>query len=379
MVWSLKQHLKENGLGINRWDVSDIAVDSNGSYKRSPHAEELEPMMSMPIGGFYPDLVCTYERAQEGGLAAFEVKSRFEEWVKGITQARAYQDGVHRSYLALPEDNGSRFSVLERDAQSCGVGVWLLRKKGWEEIISAAIPRPNTATTVMLRRALRGISAPGKLKLNHPLNYLAVAWLCGQKTGSELNDAMEAGWADLRTDGSRALAIRGARYLGMVDQNDNLTVLGQNVFDLMQALEFSPAQVWDKQTRFCDAYPGLSAVSRLVLMQQESTKLLVEALSGASGDGLNTEELLRTAEMINSPLATGLLLLNPRDAKLPRIPSHAFSPSNVFVLKQVLWHAGILSTPKHPTAGKSAQDYQHEQDYWKLEERIQRAGSQTFG
>jgi hypothetical protein len=60
VVWSLKNHLLQQGLGPHQWSVLDVAVDSDGSYRRSLHAADLEPMLSMPIMGFQPDLVCAY-------------------------------------------------------------------------------------------------------------------------------------------------------------------------------------------------------------------------------------------------------------------------------------------------------------------------------
>lgn len=105
-------------------------------------------------------------------------------------------------------------------------------------------------------------------------------------------------------------------------------------------------------------------------MQQESTKLVVEALERSGNHGLNTEELLRVAAKINEPLATGLFLTDPRDFEKSSIPSSAFTPSFTFQFKQTLWHSGILSTPIHKTAGKGASVYEHQDDYWKLEDRV---------
>jgi hypothetical protein len=143
----------------------------------------------------------------------------------------------------------------------------------------------------------------------------------------------------------------------------------------MEGMNFTTCSAWKKRTRFCEDSPGLATIARLVLMQQEGTKLIIEALLSKDNHPVNTEELLRAAEKINQPLASGLLLLDPKSAELASIPSSAFSPSNVFVLKQALWHAGILSTKKHPTAGGSADVYRHEQDYWRLDDRIAQSGS----
>ena len=183
-------------------------------------------------------------------------------------------------------------------------------------------------------------------------------------------EAMVENWEDLGTHGSRQHATNGARYLGLLTRSETLSRLGLTVCDLMQALDFEKASGINKRTRFCDASPGLAAVTRFVFMQQESTKLLVEALERSGNDRINTEELLREAAKINEPLATGLFLTDPRDFEKPAIPSSAFTPSFTFQFKQTLWHSGILSTPIHKTAGKGASVYEHQHDYWKLENRI---------
>ena len=105
----------------------------------------------------------------------------------------------------------------------------------------------------------------------------------------------------------------------------------------------------------------------MILMQQDSTQLIVDTLERSGNAGSNTEELLRQAAVINPPLSSGLFLANPRDLEFPKLPSSAFSPSFIFQFKQTLWHSGILSTPIHKTAGKGADAYEHQHDYWKLE------------
>lgn len=367
IVWALKEELDLDVPRLHPWRIEGIGVDSDGSYRNSRYAAQLEPMISMPIRGFYPDLVCTYDSPAESGIAAFEVKASFDDWVKGMTQARAYREGVHRSFLAIPEGSGSRFSVLERDAQESGVGVWLLRKNGWEEVVPSAPPRPSLTEAKNLAAALRGVVLPKRLQLNHPLNYLAVVWAATNQETGRVMKAMEDHWPDLRSSGSRQHALNGARYLGLLSSGDALTRLGLSVADLLRAVDFETSSRINKRSRFSDESPGLTAVMRMVLIQQESTRLIVDALERSGNAGPNTEELLRQAAEINPPLASGLFLANPRDLELPTLPSSAFSPSFVFQFKQTLWHSGILSTPIHKTAGKGADVYEHQQDYWKLE------------
>ena len=274
IVWSLKEELALEVPRLHQWQIANIGVDSDGSYRNSRHAAQLEPMISMPIRGFYPDLVCSYDSPAESGIAAFEVKASFDDWVKGMTQARAYREGVHRSFLAIPEGSGSRFSVLERDAQESGVGVWLLRKAGWEEVVPSAPPRPSLTETRNLAAALRGVVLPKRLQLNHPLNYLAVVWAATNQESGRVMEAMEEHWPDLRSSGSRQHALNGARYLGLLSNSDSLTRLGLSVADLLRAVDFETSSRINKRQRLADEGPGLAAVMRMILIQQDSTQLI---------------------------------------------------------------------------------------------------------
>jgi hypothetical protein len=361
-IYSLKRHLQHRGLGPDSWLVTDIAVDSDGSYRRSPHAAELEPMMSIPISGFYPDLVCFYKGPSEEGLAAFEVKGAFEDWVKGMTQARAYREGVHRSYLALPSGSERRLRTLERDAQESGIGVWVLEHEQWHEIVPAARPRPSLAESRDLIAAIQGVVLPRRLQLNHPLNYLAVVWIRAHFSNTDLMEGLEKLWGDLRTSGSRQHAINGARYLGLLAHDDSLTKLGITVADLMESLGFGENRNLNKRRRLFDESSGLAAIIRLVLTQQGSTDLVVQTLEKAGNVEMNTEEMLIEGSKINKPLASGLFLADPKDIEKHFIPASAFSPSFVFQFKQTLWHAGILSTPAHRSAGKGAAVYDSKDD-----------------
>ncbi|MDB6175504.1 MAG: hypothetical protein JWL59_4815 [Chthoniobacteraceae bacterium] len=367
VIWSLKQRLQREGLDGRQ--VSDIAVDSDGAYRASPYAAQLEPMLSLPILGFYPDVVCSYSNSSEEGIAAFEVKGRFEDWLKGVTQARAYREGVHRSYLALPFEKQSRMAALERDAHQSGIGVWLLEKSTWHEVIQPATPRPGLITTRALSAALRGVALPKRLQLNHPLNYLAVAYARARLPQNTLQEAMEREWGDLRSESTRQHAINGARCLGLLTMQNGLTRLGLVAVDLMESLGFNAGVSINKRERFCTTHPGMAAVARMVFLQQESVTLVVDALGRAGKSELNTEELFRVAATINPALAGGLFLTDPKDIKRDQIVSDRFSPSFVFKFKQMLWHAGILSLPAHPTAGKEAGAYRHLQDLWNVEDR----------
>ncbi len=68
-------------------------------------------------------------------------------------------------------------------------------------------------------------------------------------------------------------------------------------------------------------------------------------------------------------LAGALFLADPSGEPSAGLPGSAYNPSTVFKLKQNLWHAGLLSTKAHASAGKRATGYQPEEDVWALEPR----------
>jgi hypothetical protein len=107
VVYSLKQHLLTEGLRGGR--VSEVIVDADGAYQSSPHAKALEPMATIWIDGFRPDLVCSVRQESCSMVAGFEVKADIADWPKGLTQARVYRNGVHHAFLAVPfSANGRR-------------------------------------------------------------------------------------------------------------------------------------------------------------------------------------------------------------------------------------------------------------------------------
>lgn len=85
VVYSLKRHLLSEGLCGGR--VSDVIVDADASYQASSHAKAIEPMATVWIDGFRPDLVCSVRRDSYSTVAGFEVKANVADWPKGLTQA----------------------------------------------------------------------------------------------------------------------------------------------------------------------------------------------------------------------------------------------------------------------------------------------------
>lgn len=365
IVASLKDHLGRSGLGGAR--VGRILVDADPSYLRSSVAHRLEPMARVPIGDARPDLVCGVARGAGPMLAAFEVKASSADWIRGIGQALQYRPGVHYAYLALPSPQGALTSRIIESARKAEVGLMFCREHAWDETLPPPEPTPvpwQAASTTLL---LEGVPAARQLQLNHPLNYLVVAYLsAGMADGSTLLTELESGWPDLGSEGTRRHAIVGAETLGLVDREGRVTMEGFAVADLMRSLGFQPANRPDKRTRLAEASPALAAVARLVLFRQPLVQLLCRALTTAAGP-LSVEDLARRAERLDPILSSALFLADPTTGFEDNLPPEAYRPSAMFKLKQNLWHAGILRHKAHSSAGGRAADYRPGEDLWELE------------
>jgi hypothetical protein len=102
-----------------------------------------------------------------------------------------------------------------------------------------------------------------------------------------------------------------------------------------------------------------------VFIQQPSIRLIIRALADGKGS-LTLPDLLAAVARIDHRLGTTLFLCNPSSEIHPGLPGAAFVPSTVFKLKQNLWHAGFLETPRHSSSGKRAEEFLPNQDLWKL-------------
>lgn len=205
-----------------------------------------------------------------------------------------------------------------------------------------------------------------QLQLNHPLNYLVVPFFTANKaSGRTVLDELAARWPDLDSAGTRKHAISGATLLGLLDDSQNLTAEGLVVADLLAAVRFDPESRPSKVERLANAAPQIAAIARSVFIQLPSVRLIIRTLSDAGGT-LTLSELAIASVRIDNRLGSTLFLVNPSAKPDSDSPGTAFVPSTVFKLKQNLWHAGFLETPRHPSSGKSAEEFLPKQDHWKL-------------
>ena len=368
VVHSLKQHLLEHGLRGAR--VNRILVDADPSYLRSPFKHKLEPMTRLSFDDARPDMLCNLDMAGGKLIVGIEVKASGGDWVKGLGQAHRYRIGVHHAWLAVPDPNGDVTRAASRIARDNGVGLLVLNDKRWSEALLPTDPRPLPQIVSHAASMLEGAPVARSLQLNHPLNYLAVAFIADRKSASmSLTEAIARNWRDLSSVDSRRLAVVGAMTLGLIDMNGIPTVEGRTVADLLDALRFTPAHAYDKRSRLADVDAGLAAVARFVLLRQPAVQLVHRALSERGGS-LKLPELACEAAQSDSALAGALFLADPSGDVAPHLPDTAYNPSTVFKLKQNLWHAGFLSTKAHVSAGKRATLYQAAKDVWTLEPKV---------
>ena len=370
VVRSLKRHLLDGGLG--GVVPAQILVDADSSYMGSRYASELEPMARVDVGGGRPDLLCSTERTQGTIVSGFEVKASGRDWLQGIAQARRYRAGVHHSYLALP----GRRADLEREASTMaretGVGILVREDENWLEVVRPADPIPLPWTLGSTSAVLEGVPVARRLQLNHPLNYLVVPLLAATlNTDRTLEDELAARWPDLGSPGTRRHAITGAQSLRLIDAALKPTAEGNAVADLLLGLGFTTESRPSKKARLAVVAPALAAVARFVLLQQPAVRLILRSLA-ATGRPVPLPELAATACRLDPPLGGALFLDDPSREFRPDLPGGSYNPSTVFKLKQNLWHAGLLATPYHASAGGRAADFRPAEDLWALEASVLR-------
>lgn len=365
---SLKRHLLANGLKSGR--IGDILIDAHPSYLHSPVARQLEPMGTVWIGSFRPDLVCTTGSNRQLLVAGFEVKARFGDWAQGLAQARSYRTGVHQAWLALPAavtPAKRDEQMLERDASESGVGVMLRRGQSWSQLSRPADPRPAPDILSRISAMLAGVPVGRRLQLNHPLNYLIVPYLLSHAPTESPMTLLERHWPDLGSSGTRRHAIDGALALRLIDRSGQLTAEGASVADLMSSLGFSTSTRPSKNRRLADVAPSIAAITRLVLLWQAPVRLIMDALRTLSASGATVQGVLASACRIDEPLATSVFLSDPSMSPDQATEGSHYCPSTVFKLKQVMWHAGLLAHGAHASSGGRAERYSPQHDHWQLQ------------
>ncbi|GMU02319.1 hypothetical protein KH5H1_64390 [Corallococcus caeni] len=364
VVHSLKQHLLKHGLRKSR--VLHLLVDAHPSYVHSPVARDLEPMTRLTLEGTRPDILCSVAQPEGVLVTGIEVKVSERDWVQGLGQAHSYRAGVHHAYLALPTPAGELRAPTLAQARRIGVGILAQDSKHWVEVLPPEDPSPLPRAVSQASALLEGVPAARSLQLNHPLNYLAAAFLADRGTPSQsLLESLAAHWEALKSEGTRKQAATGANTLGLLDLDWKPTVEGRAVADLLAALHFDPDAHYEKRKRLMEVHPAFAAVARFVLIRQPAVRLIHRTLMDHGGS-LTLPKLAVAAGREDLALATALFLADPSIELKPGLRGPDIYPSNVFKLKQNLWHAGLLDTKAHSSSGKKASVYRPDEDVWAL-------------
>lgn len=361
VVLALKRHLVRSG-------ASRVLVDADPAYAHSRYARDLEPMARVVIDGARPDLLCSIERTEGVLVKGYEVKASSRDWVSGLAQARRYRAGVHQSHLVFPASPDEFEHGARAMARESGVGVSVLHRDTWLEIVAPAEPMPLPWTVGATAAALEGVPIARRLQLNHPLNYLVVPYLAATAGPDRLLEQLEVRWPDLGSAGTRMHALTGARTLRLIDTNLRPTIEGHTVAELLVALGFTPETRPVKRSRLAEVTPAIAAVARFVLLQQPAVRLILRSLAEMGGP-VPLPRLAMAATKLDPPLGGALFLADPSLEVRPDLAGESYNTSTVFKLKQNLWHAGLLAIGAHSSAGGRAADFRPGKDLWALEPR----------
>src|SRR5262245_21618185 len=273
----LKSSLLRGELGARQ--PREIVVDRAGSCVRSPFGRQLEPMGSLDINGWQPDVVCMLGDDTAEWIIAFEVKAG-RDHEKGLVQASRYGDGAHEAYLCVPALDGTAPLWLSEGARRNGVGLIRASADRIDVEVAAARPRPDPLALEATRRYLEGESAIRALVLNSPLHYAAalVAVIQSDRPWETLRDDWGLGESAVQ------LAARGAATLGLIREG-RATLKGKAYADTLLALGFDLRSARPlTRKRLVEHTPGFAALLRAVLLDHPPVQLILRALRAAGSE-----------------------------------------------------------------------------------------------
>src|SRR5262249_38383739 len=284
VLW-LKRYLVKEGLQGRT--ARDILVDADSSYLRSSFRRELEPTGTVWIGSWRPDMLCVVDDNRAERIIGFEVKSNADH-EKGIVQANRYRDGVHESYLCVPLSNSKTPDWLRETALQNGVGLMRASPEQVEIEVQPTRPRPDPKILLATRRYLLGETSLRALGLNKPLHYAAV--LMAYAYAEEPLDALRNIW---RLKGSAINhAIRGAKTLGLLSADEQVTMKGNAYAKIFKALLFDLAKARGlTKRRLVDCEPGFAAVLQSILLDHPAVDMIIRVLVRHGGGPMTVIQL----------------------------------------------------------------------------------------
>lgn len=357
VLW-LKRHLIREGLQHRQ--VREILVDADPSYLRAPFSKELQPTGTVWIGSWRPDVTCVLGDERTEKIIGIEVKSNSEH-EKGIVQAARYRDGVHESYLCVPWINSKLPDWLRDGATHNGVG--LIRAGVDRLTIEVQAPRLRPDPTILLatRRYLLGESSLRALGLNKPLHYAAA--LMAFTYYREPREALITIWG---LKGSAVThAIRGAKTLGLMSDDEKVTLKGRAYSEILKTLGFDLAndRALTSKRRLVDFNPGYAAVLRSVLLDHPAVHMIASVLIKHGGGPMTIMRVAELALIEDEGMARAVFGTPPEDPEVWQI-----RPSTRFSLKAALYDTGIIDSPlaRGASSPSGTGGYDPTSDIWQL-------------
>jgi hypothetical protein len=356
VVYWLKRGLIRRGLAGR--SVRDIVVDADANYVNSPFKKRLEPMGTVWIGSWRPDLICRVEDRKTEHVVGFEVKAR-SDYEKGIVQASRYRAGVHEAYLCLPTSPTAAQMWIRTMATRNGVGLALAATDSLAVEVPPAGPMPDPGTLRHTERYLLGQSVIRSFGLNKPLHYAAAAFACA---------FVEDPWRGLVTvwgldDSAVRDAFRGAETLGLL-AGGSVTTKGVAFVEVLRALGFCLETMrYLTRKRLLEHEPGIAALLRSVMLDYPPIDLIMRVLLLDREAPLTVIQLAQRAEIIDDGMASAVFGSPPAPGEPWRI-----RPSTRFKLKAAMYDVGLLDSGLARGSGGGWEDrtYVAETDLWIL-------------
>ena len=343
----------------------------------------LRPFQRFSIGDgetvFHPDLLG--QMADGESLVAFEAKGSGDH-LKALIQAEMYQQGVQRSFVALPKHtlNG----LIEAEARRRSIGVLAVDA---DDVRVLHVPEERRP----LNRVYNGLVADlgnaawlsdgGTFTYNLPTHYLVWVAVLVPGQGYRFSDLKDhvAGYP---MPSQYRSALAGARKLGLLvidGAEARLSDAGATVRELLPASLSDWASIHrdlvDARGRLmlCERCRNAGIVLRLMLLRDPLVRLVVEGLRSLPGHMGNFVELAQACARLDRRKAA-IFFLEPEAAPtwVPRdglvdwhvVPPEAFRSTTFFQYKSVMRHAGVLAADR--LGGSSARRYDPRCDLWRL-------------
>ncbi len=378
VVQRVHRHLLQRGLSGAR--VSRLFTDPHPTL--TPF-KALRPFQRFSIGDgdavFHPDLLG--QMADGESLLAIEAKGEGDH-LKALIQAEMYQQGVQRSFIALPRP--SLNALIESEARRRGIGVLAVESEDVRVLHVPEERRPLNRVYGSLVADLGSaawVSGGGTFTFNLPTHYLV--WVAA------LRPDLSVAVAQLRDllgncpmpDSLRA-ALSGAQKLGLVviDGTDvRLSDVGATVRELL------PSEVAEWTAIHHDLVGArgrlmLSArcrtagiVLRLLLLRDPLVRLVVDGLRTLPNREGSFVELAQACARLDRRKAV-IFFLEPEAATkwVPRsglvdwhsVSGDAFRSTTFFQYKSVLRHAGVITA--NALGAASTRHYDPARDRWQL-------------